>query len=271
MGRSIALEHPELHCVCIDLPAEDGLDEARSVLDEIRHPTDDQVAFRDDKRCAARIIRDSGPAPQGEFECRPDATYLITGGLGDLGLHAAEWLVDHGARHLMLVARRGARPEIEGRIRRIGDSGAHITVRQADVSDKQQVAELFREFATSLPPLRGIIHVAGVFDDGTLRELTAARFATVLAPKVAGAWYLHEQSRELPLDFFVAYSSAASLFGSAGQANYVSANAFLDALARRDGPSNCRPLVSTGEAGPRSAMPRVLAQIVSCTAEESAR
>nr|AEH26539.1 polyketide synthase [uncultured Acidobacteria bacterium C5] len=231
MGKSIALEHPELHCLCIDLPADGGLDEARSLRDEIRRSTDDQVAYRGDKRCAARIIRDAGPAPEAEFECRPDATYLITGGLGDLGLHAAEWLIVHGARHVMLVSRHGARPEVEGRISKLGSGGAQVSVRQADVSDKQQVAALFGEIAASWPPLRGIVHAAGVFDDGTLLELTAERFAAVLAPKIAGAWYLHEQSRELPLDVFVLYSSAASLFGSAGQASYVSANAFLDALA----------------------------------------
>jgi acyl transferase domain-containing protein len=231
LGKSIALERPELHCLCIDLQAEGGSDEACAIRDELRHPTDDQVAYRGHDRCAARIIRDGGPAPQREFECRRDATYLITGGLGDLGLHAAEWLVDRGARHLMLVARRGARPESEERLAHLRNFGAQVSIRQADVSDEKQVAELFAEVATSLPPLRGIIHAAGVFDDGTLQELTAARFATVLGPKVAGAWYLHEQSREVPLDFFVAYSSAASLFGSAGQANYASANAFLDALA----------------------------------------
>lgn len=231
LGKSIALEHPELHCLCIDLQAHGGTDDARVIFDELRRPAEDQVASRGNDRYVARIIRDGGAAPQGEFECRSDASYLITGGLGDLGLHAAEWLVNHGARNLMLVSRRGARPEISERLARLQDAGAQVTIRRADVSVREQVAELFAEFSTTLPPLRGIIHAAGTFDDGSLQELTATRFATVLSPKVAGAWFLHEQSRAFPLDFFIAYSSAASLFGSAGQANYVSANAFLDALA----------------------------------------
>jgi acyl transferase domain-containing protein len=231
LGKSIALEHPELRCLCVDLPAHGGTDDARVIFDELRRPTEDQIASRGDGRYVARIIRDGGDAPQGEFQCRRDASYLITGGLGDLGLHAAEWLVNHGARNLMLVSRRGAATETRERLARLRDAGAQITVRRADVSVREQVAELFAEFSSILPPLRGIIHAAGTFDDGSIRELTAARFATVLAPKVAGAWLLHEQSREVPLDFFVVYSSAASLFGSAGQANYVSANAFLDALA----------------------------------------
>ena len=231
LGKSIALEHPELRCLCIDLDAHVGADDARVIFDELRRPTEDQVASRGSERHVARIIRDGGVALRGEFECHSDACYLITGGAGDLGLHAAEWLVNHGARNLMLVSRHSARPETSERLARLRDAGAQVTIRQADVSDREQVAELFAAFSTTLPPLRGIIHAAGTFDDSSLQELTAARFATVLSPKVAGAWHLHEQSRDLPLDFFVAYSSAASLFGSAGQANYVSANAFLDALA----------------------------------------
>lgn len=231
LGKSIAQEHPELRSLCIDLPARGGPDDARAILDELQRPAEAQVASRGNDRYVARIIRDGGAAPQGDFECRPDAGYLITGGLGDLGLHAAEWLVNCGARNLMLVSRRGAGPESDERLARLRDAGAQVTIRRADVSVREQVAELLAEFSTTLPPLRGIIHAAGTFDDGSLQELTAARFAAVLAPKVAGAWFLHEQSREVPLDFFVAYSSAASLFGSAGQANYVSANAFLDALA----------------------------------------
>jgi acyl transferase domain-containing protein len=231
LGKSIALEHPELRCLCLDLQAHGGPDDARVIFDELRRTTEEQVASRGNDRYVARIIRDGGAAPLGEFECRRDASYLITGGLGDLGLHAAEWLVNHGARNLMLVSRGDARPETHERLARLQDAGAQVTIRRADISDREQVAELFAEFSTTLPPLRGIIHAAGTFDDGSLQELTAARFANVLSPKVAGAWLLHEQSREVPLDFFVAYSSAASLFGSAGQANYVSANAFLDALA----------------------------------------
>jgi len=231
LGRSIAQEQPELRCLCIDLESHGGADDARAIFDELRRTAEDQVASRGCDRYVARIIRDGGASPQGEFACRSDASYLITGGSGDLGLHAAEWLVNHGARNLMLISRRGARPETDERLARLQDAGVQVTIRQADVSDRQQVAELFAEFSTTLPPLRGIIHAAGTFDDGSLQELTAARFANVLAPKVAGAWFLHEQSREIPLDFFVAYSSAASLFGSAGQANYASANAFLDALA----------------------------------------
>jgi acyl transferase domain-containing protein/SAM-dependent methyltransferase len=231
LGKSIALEHPELRCLCIDLQAHGRPDDARAIFDELRHPTEDQVASRGDDRYVARIIRDGDAAPEGEFVCRHDAGYLIAGGLGDLGLHAAEWLVNHGARNLVLVSRRGERPDAHERLARLRDAGVQVTIRRADISVPKQVAELFDEFSKTLPPLRGIIHAAGTFDDGSLQELTAERFASVLAPKVAGGWLLHEQSRALPLDFFVVYSSAASLFGSAGQANYVSANAFLDALA----------------------------------------
>ncbi|MDP3718284.1 MAG: SDR family NAD(P)-dependent oxidoreductase [Acidobacteriota bacterium] len=230
MGKSIALEHPELHCLCIDLPPTPRSDDASCVRDDLHYSTDDQVAYRGEDRHTARIVR-SDATGGSTFTCRPDATYLISGGLGDLGLHAAEWLVSRGAQHVTLVGRSRARREAEERIERLRQAGARVAIHLADVSDPLQVGALFALFEASLPPLRGIIHAAGVFDDGTLRELTGARLAAVLSPKVAGAWALHQHSRELPLDLFVLYSSAASLFGSAGQANYVSANAFLDALA----------------------------------------
>ncbi len=231
MVTSIALEHPELRCRSIDLSATTSADDADVVLDELRGADgEEQVAYRDGRRYAARISRDAA-APGGAFDCRADVTYLITGGLGDLGRHAARWLADRGARHVTLVSRHAPAKAVEHRLAEITAEGIEVAVRQVDVTDAKQVATLFREFGAALPSLAGIIHAAGVFDDATVKELTAERLAGVLAPKVAGAWHLHEQSRRVPLDFFVTYSSAASLLGSAGQASYVGANAFLDALA----------------------------------------
>src|SRR5439155_24505930 len=101
----------------------------------------------------------------------------------------------------------------------------------ADVAEAEEVARLLRQIATTLPPLRGIVHAAGVLDDGVLVNQTWERFAEVLAPKARGAWNLHLQTRDLPLEFFVLFSSSAALLGSPGQGNYAAANAFLDGLA----------------------------------------
>ncbi len=160
-----------------------------------------------------------------------DATYLITGGLGGLGLRVAEWLVEKGARHLVLAGRSGAPDEARAVIRGLELAGASVRVVQADVSQADQVAGMLAQIDTSLPPLRGVIHAAGVLDDGSILQQDWQRFRGVMAPKADGAWHLHALTRGLTLDFFVLFSSAASLLGSRGQANHAAANAFLDALA----------------------------------------
>jgi NADPH:quinone reductase-like Zn-dependent oxidoreductase/acyl carrier protein len=163
---------------------------------------------------------------------RADGTYLVTGGLGGLGLSVAKWMVEQGAGHLVLVGRDTAlTPEQREAVAALEAAGARVRVAQADVSDRAQLARVLSESAEGGPPLRGILHAAGVLDDGVLAQQTVERFRRVMAPKVLGGWNLHVLTREAPLDFFVLYSSAASLFGAPGQGNYVAANAFLDALA----------------------------------------
>jgi len=162
---------------------------------------------------------------------RPDGTYLITGGLGGLGLATARWLAEQGARHLTLVGRRAPAAAAQNAIAAIEALGARVTVAQADVSVAGQVAAALAKIEQDGPPLRGVIHAAGLLSDGSLLQLDRADFERVLAPKVAGAWHLHQLTRANQLDFFVLFSSVAALLGTAGQANYAAANAFLDALA----------------------------------------
>ncbi|WP_416904860.1 SDR family NAD(P)-dependent oxidoreductase [Micromonospora echinospora] len=161
---------------------------------------------------------------------RPDATYLITGGLGGIGPAVARWLVDRGARHLVLLGRSAPSAEVAATLRDLHPD-ARIHFRQADVADRDALAGVLAEIAATRPPLRGIVHAAGVLDDGVLAQQTWSRFAGVLAPKVAGGWNLHLLTRDLPLDFLVFCSSVAALLGSAGQSSYVTANTFLDTLA----------------------------------------
>ena len=163
---------------------------------------------------------------------RADATYLITGGHGGLGLAVARWLVEKGARHLVLLGRSGASaarnknwpPNSRQKARQ-------ITTIQADIANESDVARALAEIRAGMPPLLGVIHAAGVLDDHLLMNLDAESFRRVLAPKVLGAWNLHTLTADLPLDFFVVFSSVASVLGSPGQANYAAANAFLDGLA----------------------------------------
>ncbi len=234
LGKVIALEHPELRCVRVDLDPSEGADEVQLLLDEVTAPDrEDQVAFRGDARRVARLVRGAPPpalAAEGDLFAA-EATYLITGGLAGLGLLVARWMVERGARHLVLMGRRGATEAAQPVLRELEQAGARIVVVKADVSRDDQVREVLAEIRRSLPPLRGVVHSAGVLDDGVLLQQDLARFATVMAPKVEGAWILHELTRETPLDFFVLFSSGASLVGSPGQGNHAAANAFLDALA----------------------------------------
>ena len=160
-------------------------------------------------------------------------SYLITGGLGALGLQVADWLVQKGAKHLVLTGRRGASPEVQERLSQLEAGGAEVQVVAVDVSDPTAVDQLmtpYRQGAPTLPPLRGIVHAAGVLEDGVLQHQTWSRFEQVMAPKVAGSWNLHQATQDLELDFFVCFSSVASFLGSPGQGNYAAANAFMDAL-----------------------------------------
>lgn len=168
---------------------------------------------------------------QERLTFRSDGTYLITGGLGGLGLLVAQWLVERGAKHLVLVSRSGLNPSASEQLEKLEQAGACVKVAQADVSDSKQLNRVWSEIEGTLPPLRGIIHAAGILDDGVLLQQNWQRFDRVLAPKVQGAWNLHTLTQNKSLDFFVLFSSSTSLLGNAGQANHAAANAFLDALA----------------------------------------
>jgi polyketide synthase 12/myxalamid-type polyketide synthase MxaB len=162
---------------------------------------------------------------------RPDRTYIVTGGLGGVGLETARRLVERGARHVVLAGRSEPSGEGLDAIRRMEVGGATARALRCDVSSEQDVRRLLAEIEESLPPLGGVVHAAGVLDDGALLAQEWERFATVLAPKAHGAWILHRATRGLALDFFVLFSSASASMGSPGQANYAAANAVLDGLA----------------------------------------
>jgi acyl transferase domain-containing protein/acyl carrier protein len=164
-----------------------------------------------------------------EFQYR--GTYLITGGLGGLGLLVARWLINKGVRDLVLVGRSEANSSAKEQIQELEQLGANILVVQADVSQREQLILVLEEIQQSLLPLRGVIHAAGILDDGVLEQMNWSRFETVMAPKVHGAWNLHTLTLDTPLDCFILFSSAASLLGSPGQGNHVAANSFLDSLA----------------------------------------
>ncbi|MCY7388570.1 MAG: type I polyketide synthase [Burkholderiales bacterium] len=161
-----------------------------------------------------------------------NAAYLVTGGLTGFGLKSAEWLASKGAKHLVLVGRRGAATdEASVAIEALKAAGVEVFAAACDVSDEKALSKLLGEIAVAMPPLKGIIHAAAVIEDSLIRNVTAEQLHKVLAPKVLGAQYLHALTLDSQLDLFVLFSSATTLFGNPGQGSYVAANAALESLA----------------------------------------
>jgi NADPH:quinone reductase-like Zn-dependent oxidoreductase/NAD(P)-dependent dehydrogenase (short-subunit alcohol dehydrogenase family)/acyl carrier protein len=172
------------------------------------------------------------PAQKTQIKFKQDATYLITGGFGGFGLLVADWLVSHGAKNLALMGRNGSQSsESQRLIKKLSRKQVKIIEICGDISKKLEVERALTRIKTSLPPLRGIFHLAMVLDDALLSNLTLKQMYKVLNPKILGAWHLHEHSKDLKLDCFVLFSSVSSLIGMPGQGNYVTANAFLDGLS----------------------------------------
>ncbi|HEU4533743.1 MAG TPA: beta-ketoacyl reductase, partial [Polyangiaceae bacterium] len=229
LGATLRHEHAELRATSIDV-ARAGL---AALADELVGADDEtEIALRESRRALRLVRAPLAPAATPRAPVRADGSYLITGGLTGIGLALARWLVEQGARDLVLVARRAPAPEARATIAALEALGARVHVRACDVTDRGAVAALFDEVRRALPPLRGVAHCAVVLDDATLLNLDGERLRKVMAPKVAGAWNLHRETREASLDFFHLYSSVASLFGSPGQGNYAAGSAFLDALAQ---------------------------------------
>ncbi|MEY3309118.1 MAG: hypothetical protein RLZZ413_3156, partial [Pseudomonadota bacterium] len=162
---------------------------------------------------------------------RPDRTILVTGGLGGIGLKVAEWLAAHQAGAIVLNGRRPPDEAATAVIGRLRGQGARIEVMLADVTDPQEVATMLKRIDATLPQLGGVIHSVGILSDAALANQDRTGFERVMAPKVQGAWHLHQATRDLDLDLFVLFSSAVGVLGNVGQTNHAAANAFLDQLA----------------------------------------
>lgn len=221
---------------------------------------EDQIAFRDGERYVARLAECKRLTPPLPPSLRPDGSYLVTGGFGALGLLVARFLVQHGASRLILMGRtklpeRASWRELEpdhpqrnviNKLLELERLGATLYLAAADVSDEEQLKNWLAEYQSEArPPIRGVIHTAGVVKDELLVRMDTETFNLALRPKVQGGWLLHRYLQNQPLDFFVLFSSTGSVIASPGQGNYAAGNAFLDALAnyRR---ANGLPAISIG-------------------------
>jgi acyl transferase domain-containing protein/acyl carrier protein len=229
LGRTVMQELPELGCTLVDLaPGADALD---GLVQELSASDgENQVAWRGGRRHAARLVRAAAIAPE-QWAPPMQGTVLLSGGFGALGLLVARWLAQQGVSHLVLTGRRGlSSPGAAEAVAELEALGTRVTVAAVDVADREALRAAIEAIPAELP-LRGVIHAAGVLDDGVLADQDAERFARVLSPKVMGAWNLHELTAGCDLAFFVMFSSLSGMLGAAGQANYAAANTFLDALA----------------------------------------
>ncbi|NES15052.1 MULTISPECIES: SDR family NAD(P)-dependent oxidoreductase, partial [Micromonospora] len=232
LTRAVLTEHPHLRCVQVDLDPAGPTPALSTVLDRVAEADGaTHLAVRDGAWYEARLRERDLPAPGAGPVLRTDATYLVTGGFGGLGQAVAGWLADRGAAHLVLLGRRV--PAVEpAPLAALRERGVRLRCLAVDVTDGDALAAVLAGLAGELPPLAGVVHAAGVVDDAALAEQDWDRFRRVLDPKVRGGWHLHRATEGLDLDFFVLFSAFGALVGSAGQANYLAANAFLDALAR---------------------------------------
>nr|WP_275297073.1 type I polyketide synthase [Streptomyces cyaneogriseus] len=230
--RAAQSEHPG-RIVLIDMDDDDA---SYRALPAVLATGEPQVMLRAGAATVPRLARHTDE-PRGGAGFGPEGTVLVTGGTGALGAVVARHLVaEHGVRHLVLAGRRGAAaPGARELLAELREAGADVRAEACDVADREQLAALLARIPAE-QPLSGVVHTAGVLDDGTVEALTPARFDEVLRAKADAAWHLHELTREAGLREFVLFSSAAGLLGSRGQANYAAANAFLDTLAahRRD-------------------------------------
>ncbi|SDY81301.1 phthiocerol/phenolphthiocerol synthesis type-I polyketide synthase A/phthiocerol/phenolphthiocerol synthesis type-I polyketide synthase B [Amycolatopsis xylanica] len=224
--RVLGNEHPELRSLLLDCdPASAPEERARRLLAELSSGKDDEVAWRAGQRHARRLERVTLEAPTRPV-VRADGSYVVTGGLGGIGLFVASWLASQGARRLVLNGRSAPQPEARRELDRLATS-TEIVVVLGDIAEPG-VAE--RLITAAGPNLRGVLHAAAVFDDRTTARLDAATLHKTWAPKAYGAWRLHEATVDLDLDWWVGFSSIAGLLGFFGQPAYATANAYLDAL-----------------------------------------
>ena len=248
LGRVIGhQEFPGMWGGMVDLDRVDSGTQTTLLFEELQQSTgEDQIAFRSGQRYVVRLLASTHLTPPLPPSFHPDGSYLITGGLGTLGLLVARWMATQGARRLILMGRtqvplRSTWHQLEEdhpqkklirAIRDLEALGATVHLAAVDTADEEQLSNFLREYEREgWPPIRGVVHTAGVVQDELLLRMTTETFQRVLRPKVRGGWLLHRLLKDAPLDFFILFASTGSVIASLGQGNYAAANAFLDALA----------------------------------------
>ena len=239
LARVCKTEYPQLVCRIFDLDDDDRKQAHVEALNDIisgrvmAAERESQIAIRDGLPFVPRLVPQKilfEPLAVDAESRFGEGTYLITGGFGALGRRVANWLVDQGARCLVLISRRA--PANNDYVQSLQERGVLVTIVECDISDRKALQSAIKNFSVTLPPLKGIVHAAGISNDGAILSQNWQTFRQGLQGKVVGAWNLHQLTKDKTLDFFLLFSSSASILGPLGQASYASGNCFLDGLAK---------------------------------------
>lgn len=235
LGRVVVNEYPEYNTKLIDLASDMATETKVSSLaaELFTQDKDREIAIRKNKRYVARLNRlnNLNTIPSSKIEIDPNATYLISGGMGELGMVVTEFLLDKGAKSITCLGRNlKSNEQIKNTLDKAKLLGANVTLKAVDVSNTIDLQHIFDDIQQSAYPLKGIIHAAGLVDDDMLAKQTIERFKQVYQPKVEGLLALHELSKTIELDFFVCFSSMAAVWGTPGQGSYAAANSFMDSF-----------------------------------------
>lgn len=227
--KTLAFEHPDLRTTLVDLDS--GDDGCTGVLDELRADSRNElVAIRAGQRYVEVLLHGELGVARPENEIRASGSYIVTGGLGGLGLAVAEWLVDKGAGRVVLNGRTAPSSEVEARLARWRET-SQVVVELGDIATNGTAIALVDAAERSGLDLRGVVHAAGVLEDGAFTSMDRSRLVHVYSPKVDGALALHRATAGRRLDWWCSFSSMAAVIGSPGQAAYAAANAWLDSFA----------------------------------------
>jgi len=231
--RVAAREHPELDSVRVRLARNADLAGLAALLSsDVKEFLEGEVRLDGPGFSAERVVSIEDPAPVRSWRLRNDASYLITGGTGGLGLALAERMLAEGAGRVIVSGRSAPGPEARAVMERLNSETVRLEAVAADATSRADMAALIDRLSVGPQPLRGVIHAAGVLKDSTMHLLTPELIRDVTNPKITGGWLLHELTRDLPLDHFVCLSSIVAMLGSPGQGAYAGANGGLDALVR---------------------------------------
>ncbi len=236
IGMTAALEHPELKVTCVDLQLAVPERAAQQLWHTMHLKQNEwRLAYRAEQAFVARInrVREATTPEQQPLVFSAHITYVVTGATGGLGLATAAWLVEHGARHLLLLSRQPLSTQAQQAINTLSQQGASVAHLCVDIADRQSLESALLSTQAEGARKLGILHCAGVLDDHLLIDLQWSNFDNAYSAKVLGTLNLDELTRQLDVDCFVMFSSAASLLGNRGQANYAAANSFMDAIAHQ--------------------------------------